>query len=109
MAAIVIELAAKRSGQIILAAIGDAALGVVIPCKTGTSTRIEQRRGDLVAVVVLVQAVVGVNPEAGEFGIHDEVDHARDRICAIGGRGTTGQHFNALHQAGGNEVKIGCR
>ena len=40
-------------------------------------------------------------------GFQDDVDHAGNRIRAIDGRGTTGQHFDALHCRSRNVAVVG--
>ena len=108
MAAAFIELGAERDGAIELTTINNAALGITVARET-RSARIEQRADGQVAVVVLVHAIVGIDPQAFELGVHHEVDNAGDGIGTVGGRGTAGQHVNALDHRRRNEVKIGGR
>ena len=109
MAAAFVKLGAERDGGIELTAINDAALGIAITGQAGSSAAIKDRAGDCVAVVVLREAVVGINPQAFEIGVHDEVDDTGHGVGTIGRRSTAGQHVNALDHRGRHEVKIGGR
>ena len=57
--------------------------------------------------VTLLSNLVGdIGFQAGEVGLGDEVDDARNSIGTIGGGRTTGQHFDTLDQRERNIVKI---
>ncbi len=60
-------------------------------------------------VLVLVEAVLGVELHALEVLLHDEVDDAADRVRAVHGRGAAGQDFDALDHRGRNLVEVGRR
>ena len=60
-----------------------------------------------VAVGVLVEAVLAVEPDTFEIGIHDEVDDARHGVRAVGRGGAAGQHFDALHDGRRDDVDVG--
>src|SRR5205085_9023107 len=55
----------------------------------GTALRVEAVNAEAeVFVVVLVEAVLAVEPDTSESRIHDEVDDAGDRVRAVHRRGT---------------------
>jgi hypothetical protein len=59
--------------------------------------RAEQARDAVFgAVAALRNAVLGVSGEALEVVLEDEVDHAADRVGAVGRRGTAGDDLDAL-------------
>ena len=60
-------------------------------------------------VVVLVEAVLGVEADALEVGVHDEVDDAGDGVRAVDRRGAAGQHVDAVDDRGRDDVDVGGR
>src|SRR5258705_12528370 len=60
-----------------------------------------------VAVIMLVEAGLAIEPDTGEIGVDDEVDDAGDGVRAISRGSAAGQHLDALDQRGGGEVKGG--
>src|SRR5258705_13648437 len=60
-----------------------------------------------VAVIMLVEAGLAIEPDPGEIGVDDEVDEAGDGFRAISRGSAAGQHLDALDQRGGDEVKVG--
>ncbi len=61
----------------------------------------------VVVVVVLVEAVLGVDFDAFKVATHDEVHDASDSIRTVNGRSTTGQDFNALDHLARDLVQVG--
>ena len=61
----------------------------------------------VVVVVVLVHAVLRIEPHAFELVVHDEVDDAGDRVGAVHGGRAARQHFDALDQRRRNLVQVG--
>ena len=59
-----------------------------------------------VVVVVLVLAELIIDLDALEIVDQDEVDHAGDRVRAVGHRGAAGQHVDALEQGAGYLVDV---
>ena len=57
--------------------------------------------GAAVVVVVLVEAVLGVEFNALEVLLHDEVDDAADRVRSVHGGRAAGQDFDPLDHAAG--------
>ncbi len=57
-------------------------------------------------VVVLVHAVLSIEPHAFELVVHDEVDDARDGIGAVYGGRAARQHFDALDQRGRYLIQV---
>ena len=78
MAVAIIEPGAKREGRVNRA----AASGQTARDRKAAR---RQRGGDLRAaiIVVVVHAVLTINPEAFELGVHHEVDHARNRVSTV--------------------------
>ena len=107
VAAIVIEAGTDRHCSVECSAVGNAAARIGEASESGIGALVEQRRHEVVAVVVLIKAVIAVKPHAAEAGVHDEVDDARNRVRAIGRRGAAGQHFDALHDRRRDDVDIG--
>ena len=56
---------------------------------------------------MVVEAVLAIEPDAGEFGIHDEVDDAGDGVSAVGRRSAARQNFGPLHDRRRDHVKVG--
>ena len=57
------------------------------------------------AVVVLVEAVLGIELHAFEVFLHDEVDNAADRVRTVDGRGAAGEDFDTLNHGGRDLVQ----
>src|SRR5690349_14245743 len=93
VAAVVVERGAKRHRAVERSAIGDAALRESVTRKARILTRLDDaanvtaicrgRRNARAVIAVLVEAVLAVEPDTREVGIHDEVDDARDRVRAV--------------------------
>src|SRR5690606_15651860 len=58
------------------------------------------------AVTDLGGAVLGVDFEAFEVVTQDEVGHTADGVGTVHGRGTAGDHFDALDQGRGDGVDV---
>ena len=106
--AVVVEIGAERQRAVERRAVDDAALRITV-ARDGSCAGIEQRRQEFVTIIVLINAVIAVEPDSGEILVHDEVDDARDRVRAVGRRRAAGQHFDALDQRRRDEVEIGGR
>ena len=64
-----------------------------------------RRRSDL--LVVLPDAVVAVETDTFEVGVHDEVDDARDRVRTVHRRCAARQDFGAADERRRDDVKVG--
>ena len=60
-----------------------------------------------IAVAVLVEAVLAVEPDALEIIIHDEVDDTGHGVGPVDRGGAAGEDFNALDQSRRDQVEIG--
>ena len=56
---------------------------------------------------MIVEALVCFDLNAFKLVVHDEVDHAGNRVGAVNRASTTGQDFHALDQRRGNLVQVG--
>ena len=54
-------------------------------------------------------AVLGINLNAFEVFLHDEVDDARNGVRTVHGRCAAGQNVNAVDELAGDEVEVSCR
>ena len=79
---------------------------------SGTATAAGRELGRLGVVVVLAvldEAVLGVEADAFEVLLHDEVDDAGEGVRTVHGRGAAGDHFDVVDQGGGDGVQVGDR
>ncbi|KIU01501.1 hypothetical protein QU38_01295, partial [Staphylococcus aureus] len=69
---------------------------------------IADRRVDalLGAIATIGDAGRRIQVNAGDFLLHDHVDHARDRVGAVGRRCAVLQDFDAVHDGIGDRVEI---
>ena len=67
----------------------------------------QQALHQFIVLAVLIGPVLGVDLQAFEVALHDEVDDAGDGVRAIGRRGAAGQHFHPLDQLGRDLVEVG--
>ena len=104
VAAAIIKTRTKRNSGINRAAIGahPTGDGIVSGCQL-----VSDKRPSI--VVVVVEAVLSVDPETFELGIHHEVDHAGHGVSTVNRRSTTGQHVNALDHGTRDHVDVGSR
>src|SRR6202021_524936 len=58
-------------------------------------------------VAVLLHAVADVELHTLVMGVHDEVDDARHRVCAISRGGAAGENVDSLNQFNRNLVQVG--
>src|SRR5690606_32839597 len=58
------------------------------------------------AIACVVLAVVGADGTTIEVAAGNDVDHAGNRIRAIGRRGAVLQHFDALHRRDGDQRQV---
>ena len=56
---------------------------------------------------MLKNTTVAVDAYALEVIVHDEVDHARDRIGAVHRRGAAGQYINSIHERRRDLIEVG--
>src|SRR5262245_3654449 len=98
MTAVVVETDAQRHGAVEGAAVGYRTGWRGKATGSQDVAHVEVMADRRIAVVVLVEAILAVEPDTGEAGIHDEVDDARDRVGTIHRRGAARQHFGALDQ-----------
>ena len=114
MAAAVVEAGADRDGAVERAAVGRAAgrqreLGRARDCLASRDdvAHVTALADARIVLVVLPDAVVAVEPDTFEAGVHDEVDDARDRVRTVHRRCAAGQDFGAPDQRRRNDVKVG--
>ena len=55
---------------------------------------------------MVVDAALRLEAHALEVLLHDEVDHARDGVRAVGGRGAAREHVDAVDECCGDEVEV---
>ena len=78
VAVAIVEAGAERESRVNRAAIGRK---TARDCKATRSERCSDLRSAI--IVVVVNAVLTVNPEAFELRVHHEVDHARNRVSTV--------------------------
>ena len=66
----------------------------------------EGRDTGLIVVLVLVEVVAGIDPDALEVGVENEVHHARDRVRPVHRGSAARQHVHPLDERGGNLVDV---
>ena len=59
-----------------------------------------------VVLIVLIETVLAVDLDSLEVLFQNEIDDARDRIGAVGGRGAARHHIDSLHQRRRNLVDV---
>ena len=107
----VVEARAEREVDVERAAVGDAALRTAEAAR-GEAGRAVDQAGDVLVlqvVVVLIEAVLGVEADAFEIVVHDEVDDAGDGVGAVHRGGAAGQHFDTVDEQGRHGVDVRIR
>ena len=79
---------------------------MVLPLGAVTPAGLGDRVGRRAVVVVLGEAVLGVDLHALEVVLHDEVHDAGDGVRAVDRRGAARHHVHAVDQGGGDQVQV---
>ncbi len=85
--------------------IGD---GDVAPALREVGAR-RDREQTLPGIAIAGDPGLGAHPHAIEMIVHDEVDHARDRVGAVDSGFAAGQHVDVLNEVAGDGVDVDRR
>src|SRR5690606_23408964 len=72
-------------------------------CEVSTENR---AKIDAFCIAILADAVASFTLDAIEACIEDQIDHTRDRVCAVRCRGTARDHCGTLYHYRGHGVEV---
>ena len=93
--------------------VGHASVVIIICRSQQMPTPVGKRRAEghgaphALVVVAIRRSSLGVDLEASEVGVENEIDHARNRVGTVGCRSASGYDFNTLDEALWNDVNVG--